>query len=699
MLARALAASVDATVRRIQFTPDLLPGDVTGVSVYNPVDREFEFKPGAIFAHIVIADEINRSSPKTQSALLEAMEEGQVTVDGTTHPLPEPFLVVATQNPLEMEGTYALPEAQRDRFMMRISMGYPDAASRGAHAAPARHVEPARRHHAGRRRRRGRAAHRVGARRPRRPADRGVRRRARAARRAPIPTCGSGASPRATLQLVRAAKVWAALDGREFVIPDDVAALLDPVFAHRLIPRAAGGARGRTSADAIAAILRASPASVRVPVAARREAMIETPWPLTVRGTGAVVLAVACFILANEVGIVELMYFGVLLVAVLGASVRLALPRRRRSDTVTRSLSPDVATVGRDALVTVRVGVRTALPTAPGRWRDTLPKGSRRRRTGSSPRSARACAERSASCSSRTPSRACGAASTRSARCRSSRPTRSASLAAPRCSATRTPVTVAPAVIDLPALVDFAGEAGGTLHTTTNQLGQGADNLIARPYVPGDSMRRIHWRATAHRDELMVRQEEQESTPEATVVLDRGVLRWSPEAMQAPGADPGFEAAVSACVSVVARLVHDGYAVEVIDSDGTVLAERIDGGDMTEVEGLVNQFATLTARRDDHLGELVRVFAGVTTGPARPDRRALRSGGCRHGRRRRAPQHASPAPRRRAGRRRARARRRSRLARCRRRPRRRSRRGLVQRRRAGGESCRPMSVRRAAAPT
>ena len=129
MLARALAASVDATVRRIQFTPDLLPGDVTGVSVFNPVEREFEFKPGAIFANLVIADEINRSSPKTQSALLEAMEEGQVTVDGRSHLLPEPFLVVATQNPLEMEGTYALPEAQRDRFMMRISMGYPDAKS------------------------------------------------------------------------------------------------------------------------------------------------------------------------------------------------------------------------------------------------------------------------------------------------------------------------------------------------------------------------------------------------------------------------------------------------------------------------------------------------------------------------------------------------------------------------------------------
>nr|BFF12436.1 hypothetical protein GCM10025699_37390 [Microbacterium flavescens] len=179
----------------------------------------------------------------------------------------------------------------------------------------------------------------------------------------------------------------------------------------------------------------------------------------------------------------------------------------------------------------------------------------------------------------------------------------------------RTPVTVAPALVDLPPLTDFAGETGGTLHTTTNQLGQGADNLVARPYLPGDSMRRIHWRATAHRDELMVRQEEQESTPEASVVLDRGVLRWAAEAMQAPGADPGFEAAVSACVSAVARLVHDGYAVEVLDSDGTILAERIDGGDMVEVEALLSHFAKLTARRDDSLARLTRLFAGVMTGP------------------------------------------------------------------------------------
>jgi MoxR-like ATPase len=269
MLARALAASVEATVRRIQFTPDLLPGDVTGVSVYNPVDREFEFKPGAIFAHLVIADEINRASPKTQSALLEAMEERQVTVDGYSHRLADPFLVVATQNPLEMEGTYALPEAQRDRFMMRISMGYPDAASEalmlrqrdavsplddldpvvdaaGVRAliawARAVHVSPAVEEYA------------VAL--------------ARATRE--HPDIRLGASPRATLQLVRAAKVWAALDGRDFVIPDDVATLLEPVFAHRMIASRGGGvARGRPAADTISAILRAIAGAVRVPLATR----------------------------------------------------------------------------------------------------------------------------------------------------------------------------------------------------------------------------------------------------------------------------------------------------------------------------------------------------------------------------------------------------------------------------------------------
>ncbi|MFS0866691.1 AAA family ATPase [Microbacterium sp. 179-B 1A2 NHS] len=268
MLARALGATIDATVRRIQFTPDLLPSDVTGVSVYDPMDRRFEFKPGAIFAHIVIADEINRSSPKTQSALLEAMEERQVSVDGTSRPLPDPFLVVATQNPLEMEGTYALPEAQRDRFMMRISMGYPDAADEALmlrqrdNANPldaltavttadriaqliawARsvHVSPSVEEYA------------VGL--------------ARATRA--HPDLRLGASPRATLQLVRAAKVWAALEGREFVIPDDLVTLLEPVFAHRLIAaRGSGVSRGRSGTEAVSHALQGIASSVRVPLAA-----------------------------------------------------------------------------------------------------------------------------------------------------------------------------------------------------------------------------------------------------------------------------------------------------------------------------------------------------------------------------------------------------------------------------------------------
>src|ERR687895_1871288 len=129
MLSKALARSIDCTVRRIQFTPDLLPSDVTGVSIFNQNTREFEFRPGGVFANIVVGDEINRASPKTQSALLECMEERQVTVDNTTYHLEDPFMVISTQSPIEMEGTYALPEAQRDRFMARVSMGYPVEAA------------------------------------------------------------------------------------------------------------------------------------------------------------------------------------------------------------------------------------------------------------------------------------------------------------------------------------------------------------------------------------------------------------------------------------------------------------------------------------------------------------------------------------------------------------------------------------------
>ncbi|MET0811755.1 MAG: DUF58 domain-containing protein [Microbacterium sp.] len=341
-------------------------------------------------------------------------------------------------------------------------------------------------------------------------------------------------------------------------------------------------------------------------------------WPLTVRGTGALVLALACFIIANEAGIIELLYFGVLLVALLAASLA-ALYLARPTDAVVRSLHPDISTVGRETLVDVRVGVRSAFPTPSGTWTDGIPKALRGRAQGSFPalgsglRGGARGGARSVDLTYSVTGVRRGVHALGRLSVRFTDPfglaRRSIMLG------DRTPVTVAPAIVDLSPLVDYAGEAGGTLHTTTNQLGQGADNLVARPYVPGDSMRRIHWRATAHRDQLMVRQEEQESTPEASVVLDRGVLRWSSEALSSPGVDAGFETAVSMCVSAVARLVHDGYAVEVLDSDGTLLAERIDGGDMDDVETLLTQFATLTARRDDHLGKLSRLFAGVNTGP------------------------------------------------------------------------------------
>ncbi|WP_433469980.1 AAA family ATPase [Spirillospora sp. CA-128828] len=258
MLAKALARSVDCSVRRVQFTPDLLPSDITGVSAYNQELREFEFKPGPVFANIVVGDEINRASPKTQSALLECMEERQVTVDGTTYSLEPPFMVISTQNPVEMEGTYPLPEAQRDRFTARISMGYPDPAAEMemldthgetspldrltpvAHAADVRDlIEVVRRQHVS-------------------PAVRqyaidlvGATRRHRELR--------LGASPRATLHLVRAARAYAALDDRDYVVPDDVQDLAVPVLAHRLLPTAEAQVERRRPEQVVADLVKRLP--------------------------------------------------------------------------------------------------------------------------------------------------------------------------------------------------------------------------------------------------------------------------------------------------------------------------------------------------------------------------------------------------------------------------------------------------------
>jgi MoxR-like ATPase len=224
-------------VRRVQFTPDLLPSDITGVSAYNQDVRQFEFKPGPIFANVVLGDEINRASPKTQSALLESMEERQVTVDGRTYQLDPPFMVIATQNPVEMEGTYPLPEAQRDRFMARIAIGYPapdaELAMLDTHGSdsPLDHLKPVA--HASDVRELVSAVREV-------HVSAAVRQYiidlVTATRNAP--ELRLGASPRAALHLLRASRALAALDERDFVLPDDIQTLALPVLAHRLLPSA-----------------------------------------------------------------------------------------------------------------------------------------------------------------------------------------------------------------------------------------------------------------------------------------------------------------------------------------------------------------------------------------------------------------------------------------------------------------------------
>ena len=260
MLAKALARTIDCSMSRIQFTPDLLPGDVTGVSIFNQQSHQFEFRPGAVFANVVLGDEINRASPKTQSSLLECMEEHQVTVDGTTYSLGTPFMVIATQNPVDMEGTYPLPEAQRDRFMARISMGYPsrDAEMQmlDAHAgnSPLDALTPV-----------------VDAR-----TVESLISIVRTVYVAPAITRYAvdlvaatrtsndlrlGASPRATLHLVRAAKANAAILGRDHVLPDDIKSLASAVLAHRLLLTSEAAMARRAPTDIVNDLL------ARIPIA------------------------------------------------------------------------------------------------------------------------------------------------------------------------------------------------------------------------------------------------------------------------------------------------------------------------------------------------------------------------------------------------------------------------------------------------
>ena len=258
MLAKSLARATGCTFKRIQFTPDLLPSDVTGVSIYNQRSGEFEFRAGPIVAHVVLADEINRATPKTQSALLEAMEEHQVTVEGITRPLPSPFIVLATQNPIEYEGTFPLPEAQLDRFLLRIHLGYPDQAQEASvlqlqmlrhpiddlgpvtsaselqqlqQAVRGVHVDP--------------------------QIQRYIVQLVSLTRE--HPDVYLGASPRGSLSLMRASQARAMLSGREYVIPDDVKALATAALAHRLIMSPEARMRNATAPAVIAAILQEVP--------------------------------------------------------------------------------------------------------------------------------------------------------------------------------------------------------------------------------------------------------------------------------------------------------------------------------------------------------------------------------------------------------------------------------------------------------
>jgi MoxR-like ATPase len=255
MLAKSIARSLGCSFNRLQFTPDMLPSDVTGVSIWNPQSREFEFRPGPVMAEILLADEINRATPKTQAALLEAMEERQITVDGTTHALPALFQVLATQNPIEHEGTFPLPEAQMDRFLMRITLGYPapEEEERVVESQQLRHPIETLEAVAG-------AEDVVAAQREVREVhvERGVRQYVvdLAARTRTLPDVHLGASPRGSLGLARAAQAKAVLSGRDYVTPDDVKAVAVPVLAHRLLLSPAARLKGVTPKTLIEEILR-----------------------------------------------------------------------------------------------------------------------------------------------------------------------------------------------------------------------------------------------------------------------------------------------------------------------------------------------------------------------------------------------------------------------------------------------------------
>src|SRR5215208_3100702 len=258
MLAKALSKSIGCSFRRIQFTPDLLPSDVTGLSIYNQKTQEFEFRPGPIMAQIVLADEINRATPKTQSALLECMEERQATIDGVTHKMPEPFMVIGTQNPIEYEGTFALPEAQLDRFMLRLQLGYPQPLEEIVILDEQKRAHPIE------------EIDEVASTDELRALQAGVReiyvdsavsdyivRLVNSTRT--HPDVYLGASPRGSLALYRAGQAYAALSGRDYVIPDDIKMLAEPALAHRRIIKTSSSIHDVNAAQVVRELLESVP--------------------------------------------------------------------------------------------------------------------------------------------------------------------------------------------------------------------------------------------------------------------------------------------------------------------------------------------------------------------------------------------------------------------------------------------------------
>ena len=547
-LAKALAASIDAPFGRIQFTPDLLPTDVTGVNVWHRGAERFEFHRGPIFANVVVADEINRASPKTQSALLEAMEERQVTVDGHRYPLAAPFIVIATQNPIEQEGTYALPESQLDRFLMKVSLGYPDRTAEvrmlqshgeepvldsigpvlstaqvaGLIAAAARSTSP------------------TAARLPRRPR-----------RRLPPPppsTASVGMSPRSTLALQRAARARAATRNRGYVIPDDIKALAEPVLAHRILLTPEAQVAGLTTEEIVAELTASVPQPAPQRAAGRRPD-------------------------AHPGGLADAprrRRIGRHRTAPRPSRALRARRRRRRPRRDRRDHGPSVAARPGD-----RAGGRA--PTGPPRRREPRRAPRRQPERAAQPDVAPARPGRG---HRRRPRRDDIAAGRRPAHAATYRlPTDRRGLldigplqarrtdpfgVASRTTEVAGPahLTVLPSVEPLHRLPESAGvddPLAGASRPIAGSPGGGGFAAL-REYVAGDDLRRVHWPSSARTGDLLVRKEDPPWQGHLTLLLDARAGHVSAER---------FEYAVTGAASIVHAVSRLGDRIRLLITDGT----------------------------------------------------------------------------------------------------------------------------------